>query len=312
MSRRMVTRFLVVGVLVLVALLVLSFPGAFYRRHEEIDIRSGRVRLTSFVLFWKTKQQVVESPLSQVIPSTTADAPDWHFANTFEGWSRVSPHYAYHSAIAQTRHLAQLWQMVPFSPEAKHQVATNVLKLWQADGGYWSAERYIFAVDDAAFQHQEQSKDPVSAVQLPSPSFSSPGETHALPSPARPLAGPRRTLRDRLESSVSSNESTFDFAADSAFRWDRMFVFGPYSGQESVEKSLGFKWHDYHRTSIESSDSVCLVVFVQAGKVVHWYEQPRTVELAGLANGKGYRRPEAVFKIERTGGRAELKPSGTQ
>lgn len=90
------------------------------------------------------------------------------------------------------------------------------------------------------------------------------------------------SARTRLESAVASGATTFDFAADPAFTWDRMHVFGCYSSRESVEKALGFPWSDFSKSAIESSDSVVLVVFVQNGKVVGWYEQPRTIELVPL------------------------------
>lgn len=87
-----------------------------------------------------------------------------------------------------------------------------------------------------------------------------------------------------------------------------MFVFGCYTRREDAEKVLGFEWPDFDKTSIQSSDSCCLIVFVRGSKVVHWYEQPRTVETGGLANQEGYRSSEAKFCIVRTGDRWQLEP----
>jgi len=111
-----------------------------------------------------------------------------------------------------------------------------------------------------------------------------------------------------LESAVASGATSFDFAGDRVFAWDRMYVFDCYSSRASVEKALGFAWPDFSKTTIESSDSVVLVVFVQNAKVVGWFEQPRTIELGHLANEKGYARSEAVFEVDRGTGRVELKP----
>src|SRR5687767_1309622 len=67
------------------------------------------------------------------------------------------------------------------------------------------------------------------------------------------------SVRNQLELSVSSGATSFDFAAaDPAFAWDRMHVFGPYSAKPEVEKELGFRWSGYRRTTIESSDRVAL------------------------------------------------------
>lgn len=115
------------------------------------------------------------------------------------------------------------------------------------------------------------------------------------------------STQSRLESAVASGATSFDFAANPAFAWDRMYVFDCYSSRASVEKALGFSWPDFSKTTIESSDSVVVVVFVQNDKVVGWYEQPRSVELGYLANEKGYTRSEAVFDVDRSSGRVELK-----
>ena len=120
--------------------------------------------------------------------------------------------------------------------------------------------------------------------------------------------GQATTVQTRLEAAVAAGETSFDFAAGSAFAWDYMYVFDCYSDRASVEKALGFAWPDFSKTSIESSDSVVLVVFVQNGKVVGWYEQPRTIELGYLANDQGYARSEAVFDVDRTNDRVALRP----
>jgi hypothetical protein len=90
-----------------------------------------------------------------------------------------------------------------------------------------------------------------------------------------------------------------------------MFVFDCYTSQSTVENALSFPWPDYRKTSIESSDSVCLVVFVQGSDVVYWFEQPRRIELGGLANGSGYSRSEAKFQISRDAAGAQLHPVAT-
>jgi hypothetical protein len=128
---------------------------------------------------------------------------------------------------------------------------------------------------------------------------------------ARLGKGGASSTRSRLESAVTSGAMSFDFAADPKFSWGRMYVFDCYSSRASVEKTLGFPWPDFSKTTIESSDSVVLVVFLQNGAVVDWYEQPRTIELGHLANEKGYSRTEAVFGIDRSGGRVELMSSTT-
>jgi len=118
-------------------------------------------------------------------------------------------------------------------------------------------------------------------------------------------------VQGRLEAQAASGAASFDFAAESPFAWDRLYIFAPYSPRASVEKSLGFAWPDYRQTSIESSDSVCLVIFVKDSQVVHWFEQPRFVDLCDLASKKGYGRSEATFEIHREQGRVALRSAST-
>src|SRR5687767_111610 len=121
-------------------------------------------------------------------------------------------------------------------------------------------------------------------------------------------SGKAPAIQSRLKAAAASGATSFDFAADPTFTWDRMHVLGCYSDRASVAKELGFGWPEFGKTTIESSDSVVLVVFVQKGKVVGWYEQPRPIELGALADGRGYSRSEARFAIDRANGRVELRP----
>ena len=120
--------------------------------------------------------------------------------------------------------------------------------------------------------------------------------------------GQAPSVQARLEAAVASGSKSFDFAADPAFAWDRMYVFGCYSNRAAVEQALGCLWPEFGKTTIDSSDAVVLLVFVDSGKVVGWYEQPRKIELGELANHDGYVRPQAKFNIERTSGTTVLKP----
>jgi hypothetical protein len=115
-------------------------------------------------------------------------------------------------------------------------------------------------------------------------------------------------MRSRLEQAVASEVTSFDFAADSNFDWDHKFVFDCYTSRKTVEDALGFRWPDYERSAIQHSDGVVLIVFVRDDRVVHWYEQPRWIELGGLACDEGYHRTNAKFQISRRDGRVQLIP----
>jgi hypothetical protein len=81
-----------------------------------------------------------------------------------------------------------------------------------------------------------------------------------------------------------------------------MYVFGPYTSHEHIHDSLGFHWRDVESTTIDSSESVNLVVLVGGGKVVHWFEHPRHLgELRDLVNSLGYARVNARFFVRLAG-----------
>lgn len=119
--------------------------------------------------------------------------------------------------------------------------------------------------------------------------------------------GPREPQR-ALTMSVATGADSFDFATETPFAWDHMYVFGGYSSREKVEQDLGFAWPEYDDTSILWLDSVNLVVFTRGNRVIHWFKQPRVIELGWLDNGSGYSRTEARFRITREDGRVSLEP----
>jgi hypothetical protein len=115
-------------------------------------------------------------------------------------------------------------------------------------------------------------------------------------------------VEHRVKAAVSSGATELDFVSATPFEWDRMYVFGCYTPRSEVERALRFEWPGFRRTSIERSDSVCLVAFVRNSEVIYWYEQPRTIELGGLANGKGYSPSKANFRVVRTDDQVALTP----
>jgi len=159
------------GVLLILAYL---FPTAIYRCQDEVDIRTGRIRHSQYILFVRTGRRIEASPLSKVLPAGMEDRvkPDWRLVNRFAMLSYSSPHYEYHDAPGQMNHLAMLWQRVPFTEDAKQQVALTVLQCWQSGGCDSGAERYIFMAHMTAERIYRSSGQPITAAQLPRAGFS--------------------------------------------------------------------------------------------------------------------------------------------
>ena len=56
--------------------------------------------------------------------------------------------------------------------------------------------------------------------------------------------------------------------------WDKACILGAYSRDEEAERTLGFKWPAERRTSIEDSDGIALLLFVQNNSVIEYIEYP--------------------------------------
>jgi len=113
----------------------------------------------------------------------------------------------------------------------------------------------------------------------------------------------RQTLSRTLADAIERNENgTINFAEVFPFEWDRVHVFSPYTPHPEIERALGFRWHDIDQTTIEDADAVNLVVFVNKGAVVRWFEHPRGQEIGFLANQRGFARDEARFEVQSVAG----------
>ncbi len=77
--------------------------------------------------------------------------------------------------------------------------------------------------------------------------------------------------------------------------WERICFFGPYSHNAIAEKSLGFQWDIEEKTSIASSETVNVLVFVKGQTVVIFTEHPRNLGDFAELSDQCFDRTEAVF-----------------
>jgi len=78
-----------------------------------------------------------------------------------------------------------------------------------------------------------------------------------------------------LEKSIYSiledeNKSQIKIESLINFNWDKAFLFRPYTAQESINEQLGVDFKD--PSNIASRDDICLLVFLNDGKVVEYAE----------------------------------------
>jgi hypothetical protein len=73
----------------------------------------------------------------------------------------------------------------------------------------------------------------------------------------------------------STGDEPIDFSKLGPVGWERMCVIGPYAMNETVEKTLGFKWDALSKSSIGSNDGINLLVFIKDNAVIAYTEHPR-------------------------------------
>jgi hypothetical protein len=127
---------------------------------QDVDIHSGRIRYSRYLLFVPIERRVEDSALTKaLLPEDTASVrAEWHAAVTFSPGLRHSPHYIFHSAIHQIRELDGAWQMAEFTPAARRASAKRVLQLWQQSGSDYGARDYLRLVSELALADESRTR----------------------------------------------------------------------------------------------------------------------------------------------------------
>lgn len=135
----------------------------------DVDIQSGRVRYTRYLLWLPVRRSVQDSALTQALTPTdfSQENPRWRKAMTLSPGVEHSPHYIFHSAINQIHKLELAWALADFTTGAKRLSAQNVLKLWQKSGNDSSADQYLDALANLGLDPQGSAKRRVSEEDLP-------------------------------------------------------------------------------------------------------------------------------------------------
>jgi hypothetical protein len=74
---------------------------------------------------------------------------------------------------------------------------------------------------------------------------------------------------------LKNNPSQIDFNKVTNFKWDKLYIFTPYTPDEEITKQLGFKWKYSNKTSIDYLDSINLLIFANGDRVVQYLELSR-------------------------------------
>jgi hypothetical protein len=134
--------------------------------HDDIDINSGRVRRTRFLLYCQIGDRTEETWLSRAYDGPSR-LPDWRRVNTFSPFVHYSPLYRYHGAIHQIQMLQLGEELVPFESDARRKAAHGLLTLWQNTGSYTGADRYLQEIEKVVSTLHRNGVSIVKASDLP-------------------------------------------------------------------------------------------------------------------------------------------------
>jgi len=121
---------------------------------QDVDISSGRIRHSYFLYWCPVYRSVEDSFLTEAlsIEERGKVREEWRKVLVVAPPVAVSPHFAYHLAIYQIRSLHYIWRSMKYTPEARRKSARRVLQLWQQDGCYFAAERYLQSLREEAIR----------------------------------------------------------------------------------------------------------------------------------------------------------------
>jgi len=101
---------------------------------------------------------------------------------------------------------------------------------------------------------------------------------------------------EKKRSSDNVVEIRFSDLAD--FKWDRVYIFTPYTPTKRIDEDLGYVWQPARSIDISVRDDINLLIFTNTGKVVFYVEHPRNLgDLDGNYKQGGYSPDEAIFRV---------------
>ncbi len=135
-------------------------------RHEDLDLHTGRVRHTRYLLFCQIGDRIEDTWLSHAL-NISSDSPAWRRVNTFSPGVGSSPHYQFHGAIQQIKTLELAQNTIRFDPDARRQVAHRLLTLWQSGGSHLAADAFVENTVQAARALHDRGASAFTASDVP-------------------------------------------------------------------------------------------------------------------------------------------------
>jgi len=108
-------------------------------------------------------------------------------------------------------------------------------------------------------------------------------------------------IKDCIER-ASLRGTNFVLADATSFRWEKVFIFGPYTPVETVEKVIGQEWMPVREAGLDMSDAFCLLVFMVDRTVVRYSFLSRNYGDFAAVDGTNALSPQtAIFRVDSPG-----------
>ena len=145
---------LTVGLLIILPFVLWNLPHAerLDCEYQDVDIASGKVRISKYFWHVPVSIEVKETEMSKAL--STTNAPDWRRANLFIGSSGVSPHYAFHGAMSQVRRLERVWEYCKVPAEFRRKQAAQVIAAWKQKKSYFGASDIVSSIEESSYNAQ--------------------------------------------------------------------------------------------------------------------------------------------------------------
>ncbi len=125
--------------------------------HQDINIKTGQARFSRYIWYICVHEEVVDTPLSIALQGkevNVADIEPWHRANTFFPGVHHSPHYCFHAALNQAKYAGDIFELTNATPDRKREIAETILKLWQQNGSYFEAGKYLSGLEKGLWEKE--------------------------------------------------------------------------------------------------------------------------------------------------------------
>lgn len=118
----------------------------------EINIRTGQCRIRTLKAGQITYERIEDTELSRCLLSpvlVNTNVSAWQLDGELSPpSSRVSPHFAFHGALHNGEWVGSLILSSDLPPQKKHQLAAELLTLWQEEGSMSGTIPFRLNLDD--------------------------------------------------------------------------------------------------------------------------------------------------------------------